>query len=118
MQAYALASRHCIMLAVLQLSMWPSVHSILSDPLQNCYTHARLQEDTVNHAVIHVLGVSGRLPESRTPQLAKDAPSVIPLERWDIDGFAKLSVNKWEPCFGSFILGAQQFDRSIFRLSR
>jgi acyl transferase domain-containing protein len=42
----------------------------------------------------------------------------VPLERWDVDGFAKVSPNALEARFGSFISGAQLFDAAAFSISR
>ena len=69
--------------------------------------------------MVCVLAISGTLPESsRDMSFAADAPSVVPLARWDVDSFAKTSPNKLEARFGAFIGGAENFDGSIFRIGR
>jgi hypothetical protein len=45
-------------------------------------------------------------------------PAAVPLERWDVDGFAKVSPNALEARFGSFVSGAQLFDAAAFSISR
>ena len=43
---------------------------------------------------------------------------MVPLERWDVDGFAALSSNALEARFGSFIPGAALLDAAAFGISR
>jgi acyl transferase domain-containing protein/NADPH:quinone reductase-like Zn-dependent oxidoreductase/acyl carrier protein/NAD(P)-dependent dehydrogenase (short-subunit alcohol dehydrogenase family) len=47
-----------------------------------------------------------------------DTISKVPLSRWDVDGFAEISPNAWEPRFGSFVAGAEAFDAVAFATSR
>lgn len=66
-----------------------------------------------------MLAAAGTLPQPRNDtSFAADAPSVVPLARWDVDGFAKISPNKLEARFGAFVKGAESFDGSVFRISR
>ena len=44
--------------------------------------------------------------------------AVVPLERWDVDAFARVSPNALEARFGSFIAGAQLFDAAAFSISK
>jgi 3-oxoacyl-(acyl-carrier-protein) synthase/NAD(P)-dependent dehydrogenase (short-subunit alcohol dehydrogenase family)/acyl carrier protein len=47
-----------------------------------------------------------------------DTISNVPLSRWDVDSFAEISPNAWEPRFGSFVAGAEAFDAVAFATSR
>lgn len=47
-----------------------------------------------------------------------DTITKVPLSRWDVDGFAEISPNAWEPRFGSFVAGAEAFDAVAFATSR
>ena len=69
--------------------------------------------------LVTVAAVSGTLPGSSSLALIpEDAPAVVPLERWDVDGFARVSPNALEARFGSFVAGAQLFDAAAFNISR
>jgi hypothetical protein len=68
---------------------------------------------------VEVLGVSGTVPKSSSlASFPADAPSPIPLDRWDADRYSEITPKKLEPRFGSFVVGAEAFDGSLFRLSR
>lgn len=68
---------------------------------------------------IGVAAVSGCLPQSASiDAFADDAPSSVPLGRWNVDQFAEVSPNAMESRFGSFVSGAEQFDAALFNISR
>ena len=69
-----------------------------------------LQHPAVHNLLLlsqHRLSPCSTLP---CPLPPSDALAAVPLERWDVDGFAKVSPNALEARFGSFISGAQLFD--------
>ena len=69
--------------------------------------------------LVSIAAVSSLLPgSSGVALIPDDAPSVVPLERWDVDGFAQVSPNALEARFGSFVSGAQLFDAAAFSISR
>ena len=61
-----------------------------------------------------VTASSVRLPAIRSG----DSCQLIPLVRWDADGYSNNSINALEIRFGSFVDGAQDFDAAAFKISR
>lgn len=62
--------------------------------------------------VIGITAAGSLLPATRAEGFCRDAPRVVPLERWDVDGSATGAR------FGSFVEGAEVFDASAFSISR
>ena len=60
----------------------------------------------------------GMLPEQPYHSCAHDAPRRVPLERWDVANFQKVSPNSLDAQFGSFLQDIDSFDASIFGVSR
>lgn len=62
-------------------------------------------------ALIGVIAMAASLPgTSQTPEL--DAPSTVPLNRWDIDGPVTAAR------FGAFVADAELFDAAAFGIAR
>lgn len=53
-----------------------------------------------------------KLPVNRRVKACNDAPRVVPLQRWDVNGMTSGAR------FGSFVEGADLFDAAAFSISR
>lgn len=73
-------------------------------------------DDYTNTVPIAITASTSVLP--RGPYGQYDTISAVPLHRWDLDTFASVSSNAWEPRFGSFVPDAESFDATAFSTSR
>ena len=64
------------------------------------------------HPLIGITAAGSRLPSSGTMNCDGDAPRVVPVHRWDVDGATTAAR------FGSFIENADMFDAAAFNISR
>jgi hypothetical protein len=62
--------------------------------------------------LLGITAMASLFPTTKAAAAGLDAPRVVPLERWDVDGTVT------DARFGSFVTGADMFDASAFSISR
>jgi hypothetical protein len=75
-----------------------------------------LQDEEPELRSIMVATVSGTMSQSYG-NIPSDTPSVVPLDRWDVDGFTEGKQNL-QARFGSFVRDLEAFDGQLFGLGR